>query len=134
MEKSPEKSGSTLEEELMQAAEALIVKGKEHGYLTPDDILESFPQTEAESDQVFRIFAAFNEIGIEVADGEKDLEEIEAIDDEMLLDIEMRDSGLPDDSVRMYFKEIGQVCLLSAADEVDLAKQIEAGSHEAKQR
>jgi Sigma-70 factor, region 1.2/Sigma-70 factor, region 1.1 len=124
----------TLEEELTQAAEALIVKGKEHGYLTLDDILESFPETEAEPDQVFRIFAAFKEIGIEVADGEKDLEEVEAIADEMPLDIEMTDSVLPDDSIRLYLKEIGQVCLLSAADEVDLAKQIEAGSCEAKQR
>ena len=133
METTQEKSGSILEEELTQAAEALIVKGKEHGYLTPDDILESFPETEAEPDQVFRIFAAFNEIGIEVADGDKDFGEVEAIDDQMLLDVEM-DSGSPDDSVRMYLKEISQVCLLSAADEVDLAKQIEAGSSEAKQR
>jgi RNA polymerase primary sigma factor len=134
LEKTKEKSESTPEEELTQAAEALIVKGKEHGYLTPNDILESFPNTEAEPDQLFRIFAAFNEIGIEVADGEKDFEEVEPIDDEMLLDIEMKDSVSPDDSVRMYLKEIGQVCLLSAADEVDLAKQIEAGSSEAKQR
>ena len=134
MQTTPEKIGSTLEEELTQAAEALIVKGKEHGYLTLDDILESFPETEAEPDQVFRIFAAFKEIGIEVADGEKDLEKIEAIADEMPLDTEMTDSVLPDDSIRLYLKEIGQVCLLSAADEVDLAKQIEAGSCEAKQR
>ena len=134
MEKSPEKSGSTLEAELTQAAEALIVKGKERGYLTPDEILESFPETEAEPDQVCRIFAAFNDIGIELADGEKELEEIEAIDAEMILDLEMMDSVSPDDSVRMYLKEISQVCLLSAADEVELAKQIEAGSSEAKQR
>ena len=134
METTQEKSESTLEDELTQAAEALIVKGKVHGYLTPDDILESFPQADAEPDQVLRIFAAFNEIGIEVADGEKDFEEVEAIDAEMLLDIEMMDSVSPDDSVRMYLKEIGQVCLLSAADEVELATQIEAGSYEAKQR
>jgi Sigma-70 factor, region 1.1 len=73
LETTPERSGSILEDELTQAAEALIVKGKEHGYLTPEDILESFPETEAEPDQVCRIFAAFNEIGIEVADGIKDL-------------------------------------------------------------
>ena len=73
MKKTHEKSESTFEDELTQTAEALIIKGKEHGYLTPDDILGSFP-TEAEPDQVFRIFAAFNEIGIEVGDGEKDFE------------------------------------------------------------
>ena len=70
LETTPEKSGSTPEDGLTQAAEAPIVKGKEHGYLTPNDILESFPPTAAERDQVFRIFAAFNEIGIEVADGD----------------------------------------------------------------
>jgi len=134
LEKTHENSEATFEDELAQTAEALIIKGKEHGYLRPDDILESFPKTEAEPDQVFRIFAAFNKIGIEVDDGEKDFEEVEAIDDDLLLDIEMKDSGLPDDSVRMYLKEIGRVCLLSAADEVDLAKQIEAGSFEAKHR
>ena len=134
MEKTHENSGDTFQDELTQTAEALIIKGKEHGYLRPDDILESFSKTEAEPDQVFRIFAAFNDIGIEVADDEKELEEVEPIDNEMLLDIEMMDSVAPDDSVRVYLKEIGKVCLLSAADEVDLAKQVEAGSYEAKQR
>ena len=79
------------EDELMAVAEQLIVKGKEQGYLTPDDILQGFPEIEAEPDQIFRIFAAFKEIGIEVTDGEKDFEEVEQIDDEMLLDIEMMD-------------------------------------------
>ena len=134
LEKTHVDSESTFEDKLTQTAEALIIKGKEHGYLTPDDILESFPKTEAEPDQVFRIFAAFNEIGIEVADDEKELDKVDPIDDEMLLDSEMMDSVSPEDSVRMYLKEIGKVCLLSAADEVDLARQIEAGSFEAKQR
>src|SRR5229473_377520 len=80
---------------------------------------------EAEPDQIFRIFAAFKEIGIEVTDGEKDFEE-ERIDDEMLLDIEMMDSVSLDDPVRMYLKEIGRVSLLTANDEVELAQAIEA--------
>src|SRR5487761_712114 len=114
------------EDELMAMAEALIVKGKEQGYLTPDDILQGFPELDAEPDQIFRIFAAFKEIGIEVTDGEKDFEEVEQIDDEMLLDIEMMDSVSLDDPVRMYLKEIGRVNLLTANDEVELAQAIEA--------
>src|SRR5258708_31556197 len=110
----------------MAMAEALIVKGKEQGYLTPDDILQGFPELDAEPDQIFRIFAAFKEIGIEVTDGEKDFEEVEQIDDEMLLDIEMMDSVSLDDPVRMYLKEIGRVSLLTANDEVELAQAIEA--------
>src|SRR5256885_1485179 len=110
----------------MAAAEQLIVKGKEQGYLTPDDVLQGFPEIDAEPDQIFRIFAAFKEIGIEVTDGEKDFEEVEQIDDEMLLDIEMMDSVSLDDPVRMYLKEIGRVSLLTANDEVELAQAIEA--------
>src|SRR5437899_12228168 len=61
-----------------------------------------------------------------VSDGEKDFEEVEQIDDEMLLDIEMMDSVSLDDPVRMYLKEIGRVSLLTANDEVELAQAIEA--------
>jgi RNA polymerase primary sigma factor len=124
--KALEKPERTFEDELMTVAEQLIVKGKEQGYLIPDDILQGFPEIDAEPDQIFRIFAAFKEIGIEVTDGEKDFEEVEQIDDEMLLDIEVMDSVSLDDPVRMYLKEIGRVSLLTANDEVELAQAIEA--------
>jgi RNA polymerase primary sigma factor len=113
-------------DELISVAERLIVRGKEQGYLTPDDILQGFPEIGAEPDQIFPVFAAFKEIGVEVTDGEKDFEEVERSDDEMLLDIEMMDSVALDDPVRMYLKEIGRVSLLTANDEVELAKAIEA--------
>jgi RNA polymerase primary sigma factor len=114
-----------LADELISVAEQLIVRGKEQGYLTPDDILQGFPEIEGEPDQIVPVFAAFKEIGIEVADGEKD-EDVEQIDDEMLLDIELMDSVSLDDPVRMYLKEIGRVRLLTANDEVELAQAIEA--------
>jgi RNA polymerase primary sigma factor len=124
--KAREKPEHKFEDELMAVAEELIVKSKEQGYLTPDDIMQGFPEIDAEPDQIFRIFVAFKEIGIEVTDGEKDFEEVEQIDDEMLLDIEMMDSVALDDPVRMYLKEIGRVSLLTANDEVELAQAIEA--------
>src|SRR5487761_473320 len=124
--KALEKPEPKFEDELMAVAEQLIVKGKEQGYLTPDGILQGVPEIDAEPDQIFRIFAAFKEIGIDVTDGEKDLEDVEQLDDEMLLDIEMMDSVSLDDPVRMYLKEIGRVSLLTAKDEVELAQAIEA--------
>jgi RNA polymerase primary sigma factor len=124
--KALEKPERTFEDELMTVAEQLIAKGKEQGYLTPDDILQGFPEIDAEPDQIFRIFAAFNEIGIAITEGEKDFEEVEQTDDEMLPDIEMMDSVSLDDPVRMYLKEIGRVSLLTANDEVELAQAIEA--------
>jgi RNA polymerase primary sigma factor len=124
--KAQEKPEPKFEDELMAVAEELIVKGKEQGYLTPDDILQCFPEIDAEPDQIFRIFAAFKEIGVEVTDGEKDFEEVEQIDGEMLLDNETMDSVSLDDPVRMYLKEIGRVGLLTSNDEVELAQAIEA--------
>jgi len=132
--KTKEKVELRLEDLLVQQAELLIVKGKEQGYLTPDDILDGFPDLETEPEQMFRLFAAFKEMGIEVSDSDRDFEEKEEGDDDMLMEIEMMDSVSLDDPVRMYLKEIGRVSLLTAADEVDLAKAIEAGSYEAKQR
>ncbi len=114
---------SKLKDERVRVAEDLIVKGKEQGYLTPDNILDSFPEMEAEPEQVFLVFQVFTQMGITVADGEKHVEEI---DDEMLLDTEMMDSVSLDDPVRMYLKEIGRVSLLTANDEVVLAQAIEA--------
>src|SRR5712692_1192301 len=118
---------SKLNDERIQVAQDLIVKGKEQGYLTPDDILDSFPEMQPEPEQVLLVFRVFAEMGIVVTDGEKGFDDIEQIDDELLIDIELKDSISLDDPVRMYLKEIGRVRLLTAADELDLGKAIEAG-------
>jgi Sigma-70 factor, region 1.1 len=58
--KTREKAEPRVEDLLIQQAEVLIVKGKEQGYLTPDDVLDGFPDLETtEPEQMFRVFAAF---------------------------------------------------------------------------
>ena len=127
MAKTRERIESKLEDELTQVAESLIVKGKEQGYLVPDDILEAFPEMEDEPDQVFPVIRVFTEMGIEVTDGDNNSEQVEPIDDTLLIEIETADAAPFDDPLRLYLKEIGRVSLLTAAMEVDLAKAIEAG-------
>ena len=125
----PPPSGSDL---LVAAAEALIIKGKDHGYLTPDDILAAFPEIDVEPDHLERIFHVFREMGIEVSDGDKDFETVDEIDEELIAKAEAIDSVSLDDPVRMYLKEIGRVALLKAEQEVHYAKLIEQGDEEAK--
>jgi len=114
--------------ELAKAAEALIVKGKEQGVLSPDDIAAGFPGIELEPDDLIRISTAFRDMGIKVADGE----EVVEVEDELIAEAEALDSLSLDDPVRMYLKEIGRVALLKAEQEVTLAKAIEASDSLAK--
>ncbi|MGA9774355.1 MAG: RNA polymerase sigma factor RpoD [Candidatus Dormiibacterota bacterium] len=118
-------------EDLVRAAEQLILKGKEQAYLTPNEILEPFPELDADPDQLERLFALFRDMGIAVTDGDKEFE-AEEIEDEMLA--ADTDAVSLDDPVRMYLKEIGRVALLKAEDEVYLAKLIEQGDEDAKHR
>jgi RNA polymerase primary sigma factor len=122
------------DDELIIIAEALIIKGKDQGFLSPDDILAGFVGIDAEPDQLFRIFNTFREIGIEVSDDGKEFEEVAEIDDDMIQQVEVMEAVSLDDPVRMYLKEIGRVALLKAEQEVEYAKAIEAGSGDAKHR
>src|SRR5437764_14885974 len=69
------------EDPMVLAAEALIVKGKEQGFLSPDDVLAGFPELELDPEPLFRLFNVFRDMGIEVSDGEEDLRGGVQIDD-----------------------------------------------------
>jgi RNA polymerase primary sigma factor len=115
---------------LVASAEALILKGKDQGYLAPDDVMKAFPSIEGNADGFVRVAAVFQEMGIQVtADGEA---EPESDEEETLTEVEVVSSVALDDPVRMYLKEIGRVNLLTAKQEVELAKEMEAGSEEAR--
>ena len=115
---------------LVASAEALILKGKDQGFLSPDDVMKAFPSIEGNADGFVRVAATFQEMGIQVtADGEA---EQETDDEETLTEVEVVSSVALDDPVRMYLKEIGRVNLLTAKQEVELAKEMEAGSEEAR--
>ena len=119
-------------DELGAAAEALIVRGKEQSFLTPDDVLAAFPDIDAEPDNLERIFAALGDIGIAINDGNRDFATVEDLDEVTIAQAEAADSVSFDDPVRMYLREIGRVPLLTAAQEVAFAKRIEGGDAAAK--
>jgi len=119
---------------LVVAAEALIVRGKEQGYLTPDDVLTGFPEIDAEPDHLERIFQLFRDMGIEVSDGDRDFETLDDGDDEALDGGDALGAIALDDPVRMYLREIGRVPLLRKEQEVEYAMAIEQGDDEARRQ
>jgi RNA polymerase primary sigma factor len=115
-------------EDLELIAERLIVRGKEHGELTVDEILDAFPPFEPEEEALERLIGAFRAIGIEVV---SEADELAAAGDDEAEQVWDTEPSL-DDSVRAYLREIGRVPLLTKQQEVDLAQRIEAGDEDAR--
>jgi RNA polymerase primary sigma factor len=99
--------------------EALQQRFEEQGTLSTADILELWPESALDLDVAF---ALIEEEGIEI-DAEGDTVAVD-VTPTHLVDFEGIDS---DDSISLYFREVGTIDLLDATQEIDLAKRIEAG-------
>ncbi|HEY69305.1 MAG TPA: sigma-70 family RNA polymerase sigma factor [Anaerolineae bacterium] len=111
--------------------EALIDLGRQRGYVTYDDILHAFPEVERDIDQLEDAFAALMAAGVMYVDDADEVETISVEDPVAEKDEQPEEAGLEaidaDDSVGLYLKEVGRVPLLTANEEVQLAKRIERG-------
>ena len=112
---------------LDEVKEQLVARGRERGFVTSEDLLESLPVDDFTPEQIEDVLTQIQEhltaVGIETI-------EVPGDDTDAATQVRIEVDLLrapTNDPVRMYLKEIGKVPLLTAAQEIDLARRIEAG-------
>jgi RNA polymerase primary sigma factor len=124
--------------EEMEIVNALLSEATDKGYITYDQILEALPEVENNLPLLETILEEIQTLGITLYENEEDAtrgdDSVEELNGNSLYEEESHAaplfdlSNVPiDDSVGLYFREMGQQSLLSADEEVQLAKEIEAG-------
>ncbi len=145
-QKTPEK----IMEEQQAALQALIAQGRKEGMIRTSDlnaILEKMDMTPEKIEEVYDRMEAMNiqiispELDLELEDdvdlavGGDDDVDLSGLEEEELVDpVDLAAEYNLDDPVRMYLKEIGQIKLLSAEEEVELAQRMAEGDEEAKNK
>ena len=105
-------------------ARTLLDAGKESGSLSADEITLALDDLDLDAGQIDDFYQALDELQIEVVQAEED-------DDAVAEEVEAQEVST--DALQLFLKDVGRVDLLTAAQEVELAKRIERGDHRAKQ-
>ncbi|MBI4087269.1 MAG: sigma-70 family RNA polymerase sigma factor [Candidatus Liptonbacteria bacterium] len=131
--KKPKKQ-SRFSSEKMEALQELLERGKPRGFVTDTEILFHFPKIEDDIPLLDEIYNRLEEAGIKVIEtsalvsfSKEELEQKE-LDDALAME------GEVPDAVQSYLKEIGRTPLLTKDEERELAKRLEKGDEEARQR
>ncbi len=137
-------------EDLQSVMQSLIVQGQKDGMIRADELNAQLEKLDLSPEKIEEIYDRFEAMNIQILSSDLDLDlgddldlvddldddiDLSSVDDEELVDpVDLAAEYNLDDPVRMYLKEIGQVSLLSADEEIELAKRVSEGDQAAKNK
>ena len=137
---SEERQSSESPELNIEEIRELAAEGREQGYLNADHVHDLLRDVDLPPDKIDNLFLLFNDLGIEMIEGDESVDgqeggtAAEEEQEEAIPKLDLSAKTPTYDPVRMYLKEIGKVPLLTAVEEVSLARRIERCDIEAKRK